>query len=168
MTFCIARLVRSFRTLRGVQLLEVRLSRLLVTSGFLPIEFVEKAYPSDLPGFARADILLVDGRIEAVLPAGQIVGHAKFDANGQIVLPGFIDFHVHGGAGCDTMDASTDSLATMARFFAEHGVTGFTPTTMTATHDDTLAAVRAVSDYTADDSPARAHASWVFTWKVRT
>ena len=130
------------------------MSRLLVSNGYLPVEFVEESESSsDLPGFARADILLVDGRIKAILSPDQASDVPSLDVSGQIVLPGFIDCHVHGGAGCDTMDASAGSLAAMARFFAKHGVTSFTPTTMTATHDDTLAAVGAVQDFAADDSP---------------
>ncbi len=121
---------------------------LIVTSGLIPNEFVAEASPvSTLPGFSPADVLLNDGRIEAVLPAGTGVDGERFDATGRIVLPGFIDIHVHGGDGCDTMDATATSLRSMATFFAQHGVTGYAPTTMTAEHDDTLAAVRAVSAY---------------------
>ncbi len=64
------------------------------------------------------------------------------DATGCTVLPGFIDVHVHGGAGFDTMDATPEALAAMARFFVRHGVTGFYPTTVTAEHGATLKAVR--------------------------
>lgn len=121
---------------------------LIVTGGSIPNEFVTEPLPvSTLSGFSRADVLLNDGRIEAVLPVGAEIDGERFDATGHIVLPGFIDIHVHGGDGCDTMDASAASLATMANFFAQHGVTGYAPTTMTADHDQTLAAVRAVSAY---------------------
>jgi N-acetylglucosamine-6-phosphate deacetylase len=114
----------------------------------IPNEFVENPAPvSALPGFSPADILLNNGRIEAVLPVGTKIDAERFDATDKIVLPGFIDIHVHGGDGCDTMDASATSLASMASFFAQHGVTGYAPTTMTAEHDDTLAAVQAVNAY---------------------
>lgn len=120
----------------------------IVTGGLIPNEFVENPAPdSGLPGFSPADILLTDGRIEAVLPVGTKLDAERINATGKIVLPGFIDIHVHGGDGCDTMDASATSLAAMASFFAQHGVTGYAPTTMTAEHDDTLAAVQAVNTY---------------------
>lgn len=63
---------------------------------------------------------------------------------GCYALPGFIDLHVHGGVGADTMDASPQALEAMARFFARHGVTSFCPTTMTAPHQQILAAVKNV------------------------
>jgi N-acetylglucosamine-6-phosphate deacetylase len=54
------------------------------------------------------------------------------DARDRIVMAGFIDIHVHGAVGADTMDASAESLTRMSRFFALHGVTGFLATTFTA------------------------------------
>ena len=129
------------------------MTKLVVAGGLIPNEFVDNPDPnSDVPGLSPADILLNDGRIEAVLPTGSKIDAPRLNAGGQIVLPGFIDIHVHGGDGCDTMDASTSSLATMAGFFARHGVTGFAPTTMTAQHDATLAAVVAVTNFLAKQS----------------
>ncbi len=55
------------------------------------------------------------------------------DASGKTLLPGFIDVHVHGGAGAEAMDASPDALRTMAQFYAQHGVTAFLATTWTDT-----------------------------------
>jgi N-acetylglucosamine-6-phosphate deacetylase len=48
-----------------------------------------------------------------------------------IILPGFIDLHVHGGAGHDIMDGG-DAVAHVARFHASHGTTALAATTMTA------------------------------------
>src|SRR5688500_5817190 len=70
---------------------------------------------------------------------------ATLDAGGCTLLPGFIDVHVHGAMGADTMDADPAALARMARFFAHHGVTAFLPTTMTADAASTRAAVQAVA-----------------------
>ncbi len=71
-------------------------------------------------------------------------GVRTLNASEFIVAPGFIDIHVHGGMGADTMDASVKSLRTMARFFAAHGVTSFLPTTMTALQGDITKALKAV------------------------
>ena len=57
------------------------------------------------------------------------------DAGGNYVAPGFINLHIHGCNGADTMDAAEDSLAVMSRFLVQTGVTSFLPTTMTCTMD---------------------------------
>jgi N-acetylglucosamine-6-phosphate deacetylase len=63
------------------------------------------------------------------------------DAGGLHLLPGFVDVHVHGGANVDTMDAQPESLATMARFYAQHGVTSFLATTWTDSDERITAAL---------------------------
>lgn len=63
------------------------------------------------------------------------------DARGKTVAPGFIDIHVHGGDGHDTMDATPQAIQGMAQFFASHGVIGFLPTTVTAPKEAILTAI---------------------------
>lgn len=96
-------------------------------------------------------VVLVEGnKIAAVArgPALAIPADAQIiEAQGLTVCPGFIDVHVHGGAGHDTMDATPEALTGMSAFFARHGVTGFLPTTVTASREATLAAIRAVADH---------------------
>ncbi len=70
------------------------------------------------------------------------------DAAGLHLVPGFIDLHVHGACGCDTMDASPAALHTMAQFYTQHGVTGFLPTTWTASHDDITRALDVITELT--------------------
>lgn len=53
------------------------------------------------------------------------------DAAGAYVSPGFINLHIHGCAGADTMDGNYQALAQMSEFQASCGVTAFLPTTMT-------------------------------------
>ena len=68
-----------------------------------------------------------DGRIAAIEPAGT----APRDA---LVVPGFIDVHVHGWGGHDAMGGS-EALAGMARALAARGVTSFLPTSVTASFE---------------------------------
>lgn len=53
------------------------------------------------------------------------------DAMGLYVMPGFIDVHVHGYKGKDTMDGDVKHLKQIAEDLTENGVTAFLPTTMT-------------------------------------
>lgn len=53
------------------------------------------------------------------------------DAEGKYVSPGFIDVHIHGSGGKDTMDGEFSALKTISETIAQNGVTGFLPTTMT-------------------------------------
>ncbi|HZM21827.1 MAG TPA: N-acetylglucosamine-6-phosphate deacetylase [Anaerolineales bacterium] len=57
------------------------------------------------------------------------------NAQGENLLPGFIDLHVHGAIGHEVMDASVSGLEEMARFYASHGVTSFLATTWTANRE---------------------------------
>jgi N-acetylglucosamine-6-phosphate deacetylase len=66
------------------------------------------------------------------------------DAQGDNLLPGFIDLHVHGAMGHELMDVSTSGLEEMARFYASHGVTSFLATTWTASRSSTLKALQLV------------------------
>jgi len=58
-----------------------------------------------------------------------------------ILAPGFIDIHMHGGAGIDLMRAAPNDLPRLHRFIATHGVTGYFPTTVAAPLDEIRAAL---------------------------
>ena len=58
-------------------------------------------------------------------------GAELIDAENLFVSPGFINIHIHGAAGVDTMDENLDALKNFAAFLPSTGVTGFLPTTMT-------------------------------------
>ena len=53
------------------------------------------------------------------------------DADGKYVSPGFIDIHIHGSGGRDTMDGDLSGLKIISETIAQSGATGFLPTTMT-------------------------------------
>jgi N-acetylglucosamine-6-phosphate deacetylase len=89
--------------------------------------------PTGLPGWLLAE----NGLIRAI-GFGKTPDFSSDDslqslnAQGQMLLPGFIDLHVHGAMGHEIMDASATGLEEMARFYAAHGVTSFLATTWTA------------------------------------
>lgn len=53
------------------------------------------------------------------------------DAKGNFVSPGFINVHIHGCVGYDTMDEDPAAIKKMQEFLPKTGVTSFLPTTMT-------------------------------------
>jgi N-acetylglucosamine-6-phosphate deacetylase len=94
-------------------------------------------------------VVIDDGTIQAIVENSR--GHRPtHDLGDAFIAPGFIDLHVHGIAGVDTMDAARSSLALMAERFAAHGVTSFLPTTMTESIEATVSAVSEVGAYMAD------------------
>lgn len=95
-------------------------------------------------GFVRGT-LAWDSHGYVVQVSGEPIDDALVrEAGLPIVLPGFIDLHVHGGAGRDIMEGG-DAVRTVARLHARHGTTALLATTMTAPADElerALAALR--------------------------
>ena len=52
----------------------------------------------------------------------------EIDANGKYVSPGFIDIHVHGGAGYEFVDATKEAMVIPCNMHAKHGTTTIFPT----------------------------------------
>ncbi|MEP6593830.1 MAG: amidohydrolase family protein, partial [Acidobacteriota bacterium] len=75
--------------------------------------------------------VVLDGSRIAEIVAGPRAGGstAALDLHGCYLVPGFIDVHVHGLEGLDTLQGG-DVIAAMARRLARYGVTGFCPTTI--------------------------------------
>jgi len=72
-----------------------------------------------------------DGRIVEIRPDVPSGAHAAFGFPGHYIVPGFIDVHVHGVAGVDTLDpAVTDAVDQIAATLPRYGVTAFCPTTV--------------------------------------
>lgn len=81
---------------------------------------------------AGGAVLCEGGKIKAVgarvsAPKNAVV----VDAKGGYISPGFIDIHVHGGAGADFMDGTGEAVRTALKVHARHGTTTIFPTTTT-------------------------------------
>lgn len=57
------------------------------------------------------------------------------------ILPGLIDTHIHGAAGCDTMDATPEAIEKISDFLVTKGTTSWMPTTVTAPLEDIYKAI---------------------------
>jgi N-acetylglucosamine-6-phosphate deacetylase len=68
------------------------------------------------------------------------------DFGDAVLVPGFVDIHIHGGAGHDVMEAGADALPPVEQLLAAHGVTTYFPTTVTAPVDATLSALARLAD----------------------
>lgn len=111
-------------------------------------------------------VLVEDGRISRVGTRASVECPAGADVvefAGNVLAPGFVDVHIHGGAGYDVMLASASELAAFEKFLASKGVTSYLPTTITAPVDRTcialerLAAAVETADARAHDGELRAH-----------
>jgi N-acetylglucosamine-6-phosphate deacetylase len=81
-------------------------------------------------GFVRGRLEHDRGRIVRVTGTPSSDDEARREAP-ALVLPGFIDTHVHGGGGRDTMEGG-DAIDCIARLHGRHGTTSLLATTMTA------------------------------------
>src|SRR5437660_9740087 len=79
----------------------------------------------------------VGSRLEMEVPQNS----RQFDFPDAVLVPGFIDIHIHGGAGHDIMETDSAALAAIERHMARHGVTSYLPTTVTAPEDRILRAL---------------------------
>jgi N-acetylglucosamine-6-phosphate deacetylase len=54
------------------------------------------------------------------------------------LVPAYIDIHIHGCAGHDVMEATSEALDTIGTYLAGRGVGAYFPTTVTSPKDETL------------------------------
>jgi N-acetylglucosamine-6-phosphate deacetylase len=88
----------------------------------------------------NGEVAVVGDRIEAVRESpGPVAGAEVIDLHGGYLVPGYVDLHVHGGAGADFMDGTADAFRTVCRAHARHGTTSLLPTTTVARHEQHLA-----------------------------
>jgi len=98
---------------------------------------------------AQPLLLVEDGRIAEVSSrAGRDVprGARLVDFGDAVLAPGFVDIHIHGGAGHDVMEAGAGGLPAIEQLLAAHGVTSYFPTTVTAPIDQTLSALDSLAN----------------------
>lgn len=93
-------------------------------------------------GLIRTDIAIEDGKIAAI---GKLDVEPIFETDG-IVLPGFIDEHIHGAGGADAMDGTEEALQTISEYVAKEGTTGFLATTMTQSPENIGKALKNVKN----------------------
>ena len=96
-------------------------------------------------GIIRTSVYF-DDKIRQI--GGYVAGAEEIELpENAVVLPGFIDEHIHGAGGSDAMDGNTKDLAIIAETVAKEGTTSFLATTMTQSKENILKSMRAVKEY---------------------
>ena len=102
-------------------------------------------HPQQLRGNILTEEGFVRGKISFTHEIDAIDG-APVDTGGNqddVIVPGFIDLHVHGGGGRDVMDGG-NAVNVIARMHARHGTTSLLATTMTSPPEDLHRALEAI------------------------
>jgi N-acetylglucosamine-6-phosphate deacetylase len=107
------------------------------------------------------EVVVQDGKISAIPPATprlqrtgeRVRGKEVIDLNENYLAPGFIDLHVHGALGRDTMEASAEAFRSISDFHASGGTTSLLLTTATAPFDEILKVLQAIRDFRSAISP---------------
>ncbi|HEX8490862.1 MAG TPA: amidohydrolase family protein, partial [Chthoniobacterales bacterium] len=103
--------------------------------------------------FSNARLIFPDGirdGLELVVENGKIVEIREgttadsIDLAGNYLAPGFIDLHIHGAVGRDTMDATPESFRAICDYHAGGGTTSLLLTTVTAPIAEIVSVLRAV------------------------
>src|ERR1051325_6311013 len=90
---------------------------------------------------ANARLILLDGihdGFEVTVEGGRIAaigkrsGAESIDLEGNYLAPGFIDLHIHGGTGRDTMESSEEAFRAICDYHATGGTTSLLLTTVSA------------------------------------
>jgi N-acetylglucosamine-6-phosphate deacetylase len=99
----------------------------------------------------KASVVIADGKIAAI--GNHARADEEIDLAGTTLLPGFIDFHIHGAVGVDVLDATPAGLQNISDYLASQGVTSWLPTFVPASDAQYASAVAVISE--ADSSGAR-------------
>ncbi|MBR2321951.1 MAG: N-acetylglucosamine-6-phosphate deacetylase [Clostridia bacterium] len=91
--------------------------------------------------------LCFDEKIEKISRCGVKDAEVIELPEDAIVLPGFVDQHIHGAGGSDGMDGTVEDIAIIAKTIAAEGTTSFLVTTMTQSPENITKAMEAVKAY---------------------
>ena len=101
------------------------------------------------------EVVVEEGRIAAIQPptpklrrtGERVCENEIVDLDGNYLAPGFIDLHVHGALGRDTMEASAEAFCSICDFHASGGTTSLLLTTATAPLNEIVKVLQAVRDF---------------------
>src|SRR5438270_13695939 len=92
------------------------------------------------------DLLVEDGLNTAIRGQAPAMGEQIIDLQANYLAPGFVDIHVHGAMGRDTMEAQAEAFRAICDYHATGGTTSLLLTTATAPIKAIVDVVKAVRD----------------------
>lgn len=98
---------------------------------------------------ADKNVYFQDGKITAITEE-ELPFDAEINANGKYVSAGFIDIHVHGGAGYEFVDATKESIVIPCNMHAKHGTTTIFPTLSAYSYKEMTDSLSAIKQYIDD------------------
>ncbi len=98
-------------------------------------------------GVVSSSFCVENGRFRLGKTADEPYG----EIGGCVVVPGFIDEHIHGAAGSDAMDGTEEALTAISDALAREGTVAFLATTMTQSKQNILNSMNAVRNYIKKD-----------------
>jgi N-acetylglucosamine-6-phosphate deacetylase len=114
------------------------------------------------------EVVAAEGKITAVREQTHPRPKEVIDLHGNYLAPGFVDLHVHGALGRDSMEASTDAFRAICDFHASGGTTSLLLTTATAPMDKLVEALDAIRECrSSDDAIAGVHVEGPFISKAK-
>ncbi|MGH8093669.1 MAG: N-acetylglucosamine-6-phosphate deacetylase [Chthoniobacterales bacterium] len=84
------------------------------------------------------------GRIVAIDRALSTTGEEVIDLAGNFLAPGFIDLHIHGALGRDTMEGTAEAFRAICDYHTAGGTTSLLLTTVTAPVEEIVRVVRQI------------------------
>src|SRR6202165_372947 len=93
------------------------------------------------------DLVAENGMITGIRGQAPAMGEQIVDLEGNYLAPGFIDLHVHGAVGRDTMEASAEAFRAICNYHASGGTTSLLLTTATAPLEQIVNVLNAARDY---------------------
>ncbi|MGH9714621.1 MAG: N-acetylglucosamine-6-phosphate deacetylase [Candidatus Acidiferrales bacterium] len=95
-------------------------------------------------------ILVEDGKIAGLGPRDEVrvpADAVHYAAGDKIVIPGFVDIHIHGAGGHDVMEANARALDRISSTVARYGTTSILATTVTAPVEETCHSLEGIARY---------------------
>jgi N-acetylglucosamine-6-phosphate deacetylase len=95
-------------------------------------------------------ILVEDGKIAGLGPRDEVrvpADAVHYAAGDKIVVPGFVDIHIHGAGGHDVMEANARALDRITSTLARYGTTSILATTVTAPVEETCRSLQGIARY---------------------